>query len=232
MTVDQDEVPLRGGRVTAGVVRVGDTVRRPATANSDFVRRLLGYLATRHFDGAPAALGIDERGRDIFAFISGDVPADLGFHDDATLRQAAALIRRYHDLTAEFVAMSGAGAPGIEIVCHNDLSPCNFVFRQGVPVAIIDFDAAAHGSRNWDLGYAAWLWLDLGSPEIAAAEQRRRLALFLDGYGTGEVGPVLSKMLERQRVLEAEGVRVADIEMAKWAGACLDWTRRNIAAPG
>ena len=45
MIEGQDEVPLRGGRVTAGVVRVGETVRRPPTANSDFVKRLLRHLA-------------------------------------------------------------------------------------------------------------------------------------------------------------------------------------------
>ena len=35
------EIALGGGRVTPGVVRVGDTVRRPAKANTPFVRILL-----------------------------------------------------------------------------------------------------------------------------------------------------------------------------------------------
>ncbi|MFF5011284.1 hypothetical protein ACFY3G_51990 [Streptomyces phaeochromogenes] len=34
MTTGQDEVPLSGGRITQGVVRVSDTVRRPVTARS------------------------------------------------------------------------------------------------------------------------------------------------------------------------------------------------------
>lgn len=38
---EEVEVPLRGGRVTTGVVRVGDTVRRPATDASPFVADLL-----------------------------------------------------------------------------------------------------------------------------------------------------------------------------------------------
>jgi hypothetical protein len=228
MIEGQDKVPLRGGRVTAGVVHVGETVRRPPTANSDFVKRLLRHLASKGFDAAPASLGTDECGRDVFAFIPGDVPADLASHHDGTLRQAAVLIRHYHDLSAELLATPAAA--GIEVVCHNDLSPCNFVFRAGVPVAIIDFDAAAPGSRNWDLGYAAWLWLDLGSPEIAAVEQRRRLGVFLDAYGTQETGPVLTATLERQRLLEAEGRRLGNGAMAEWAAGCLDWTRRNRGA--
>ena len=36
-----DEVPLLGGMSTPGVVRVGDTVRRPMGANSEYVHGLL-----------------------------------------------------------------------------------------------------------------------------------------------------------------------------------------------
>jgi Phosphotransferase enzyme family len=155
MNGDQNEIPLRGGRVTHGIVRVGDTVRRPPTASSEFVRRLLQHLAVKGFAGAPASLGTDEQGRDVLAFIEGEVPTDLGFHDDETLCKAAVLIRRFHDLSAELVATPAAAAMGVQVICHNDLSPCNFVFSVGVPIALIDFDAAAPGSRAHDLGYAA-----------------------------------------------------------------------------
>ena len=168
---DDDEVPLTGGRVTPGVVRVGDTVRRPPSANAVLVRRLLSHLADQGFSGVPAWLGVDANGREIFAYVEGAVPAELGFHEDAVLVAAARLIRRFHDL--------GAGiAPEGTVICHNDLSPCNFVFRDGVPVAIIDFDAAAAGPRARDVGYAAWLWLDIGG-DVSAAEHARRLALFV-----------------------------------------------------
>jgi hypothetical protein len=36
----EEEVPLRGGRLTFEVVRMGETVRRPATAASNFVIHL------------------------------------------------------------------------------------------------------------------------------------------------------------------------------------------------
>ncbi|WP_235034810.1 hypothetical protein OHU34_01850 [Streptomyces sp. NBC_00080] len=36
MDIAKAEVPLSGGRITQGVVRVGDTVRQPATARSAF----------------------------------------------------------------------------------------------------------------------------------------------------------------------------------------------------
>ena len=227
MGSDQEEIPLRGGRVTHGIVRIGDTVRRPPTANSEFVRRLLQHLAVKGFGGAPTSLGTDEQGRDVLAFIDGEVPTDLGFHDDETLGKAAFLIRRFHDLSAELVATPAATAVGIEVICHNDLSPCNFVFSAGAPIAMIDFDAAAPGSRANDLGYAAWLWLDLGSPEIAAADQRRRLALFLKAYGTDDYTAVLAAVLMRQAILVEQGRRLGDDAMTRWAADCLEWTRRN-----
>lgn len=147
---DDTEIPLAGGRATPGVVRVVDTVRRPPAANAVLARRLLRHLAEGGFDGVPTWLGTDAQRREVFSFIAGTVPPDLGFHDDDALRVAARLIRRFHDLGRD---LAGAGA----VICHNDLSPCNFVFRDGLPVAIIDFDAAASGTRARDLGYAAWL---------------------------------------------------------------------------
>lgn len=227
MSGDQDEIPLRGGRISQGIVRIGDTVRRPPAANSEFVRRLLQHLAAKGFGGAPAFLGTDEQGRDVLTFIDGEVPTDLGFHDDQTLCRAASLIRRFHDLSAELVATPATAAMGIEVICHNDLSPCNFVFNAGVPIALIDFDAAAQGSRAHDLGYAAWLWLDLGSAEIAAADQPRRLALFLKAYGTDDRALVVAAILTRQAMLVEQGRRVGDDAMTRWAADCLEWTRRN-----
>ena len=44
-----DELRLHGGRVTEGVVRVGDTVRRPRTTTTAFVRDLLSYLEEQGF---------------------------------------------------------------------------------------------------------------------------------------------------------------------------------------
>jgi aminoglycoside phosphotransferase (APT) family kinase protein len=213
--------PLPGGRVTPGVVRVGDTVRRPRRANSDFVRRLLQHLRAVGFDAAPAPLGGDAEGREIFSYIDGEVPRELGVHADSALASAARLIRRYHDATV-------ALAQDAEVICHNDLSPCNFVFRDAVPVAIIDFDTAAPGARVADVGYAAWLWLNIGLDDIAAAEQHRRLRLFIEAYGSPDAAPVLSAMLERQSALAVAGQAAGDAAMAEWAAECRVWTMENL----
>ena len=57
------EIPLTGGWVTQGVVRIGETVRRPVGPNAEFVHRLLDDLARVGFAGAPRFLGIDDSGR-------------------------------------------------------------------------------------------------------------------------------------------------------------------------
>jgi aminoglycoside phosphotransferase (APT) family kinase protein len=193
------------------------------------VRALLRHLEAAGFDGAPRYLGADENGREIYSYLSSMVPPELGEHDDETLENAARLIRAYHDATALLFATPSAQKICIEVACHNDLSPCNTVFRDGRPVALIDFDAAAPGSRSYDLGYAAWLWLDLGDPDRSAEEQIRRLRVFLAAYGPGpSEAEVISSTLERQAILTAEGKRAGNTATSDWAANCSRWTRQQM----
>ena len=223
------EEPLRGGRTTAGVVKIGDTVRRPATPNSVFIRSLLLHLERSEFTGAPRYLGTDEHDRDVFSYLPGEVPVELGEHEDHVLEAAARLIRGFHDATVALVDSAAATRSGLEVVCHNDLSPCNAVFRAGIPVALIDFDAACPGTRAFDLGYAAWLWLDWGNADWSAADQRRRLQLFLSAYGPGPTeADIIESALRRQTIVMATGTRTGNTEMASWAADCREWTLRQL----
>lgn len=222
----RDEVPLLGGRNTPGIVRVADTVRRPPARNAHFAHGLLRHLEAVGFNRAPRVLGRDEQGWEVLSWIQGHVPVDLfSGYEDGVLIAAARLIRRYHDASRAYVAGKG------EVACHNDLSPCNFVFRDRTPFAVIDFDAAQPGSRAHDLGYAAWLWLDIGFPAITAKEQGRRLGVFLDAYGL-EVArsDVVAAMLMRQGVLVARGHELMDLAMSEWAHACQTWVQWNLNA--
>jgi len=222
-TAVASEIPLSGGRVTHGVVRVGDTVRRPVQKNSSFVRLLLTQLHDRGFEAAPRYLGTDERGREVFSFLPGVVPPELDpTISDETLVAAAGLIRRYHDATASLEI----AAPH-EVVCHNDLSPCNFVFRDQRPAAIIDFDAAAPGERLHDLGYAIFLWLNLGTDGPDPSNQARRIKLFCRGYGieptTEVVRAVMTAVAKNVRQLQSTG-RTSD---AEWWETQRDWLVRH-----
>ncbi len=222
-----EEVPLTGGRITAGVVRIGDTVRRPIREDRTEVHALLRHLEAKDFAGTPRFLGIDEKGREMLSFLPGEVPADLGPYDDRPLAAAAGLLRAFHDATADFAAQR---SPGAEVVCHNDWGPLNAVFRDGLPYGLIDFDTIAPGFRLWDLGYSAFGWLDLGNDDYRGEEQIRRLAVFAAGYGLDRCSPaqIAVHALARQTALAASGRRRGMAAMAEWAETCASWTATHV----
>jgi Ser/Thr protein kinase RdoA (MazF antagonist) len=159
------EIPLAGGLQSSGIVRVGDTVRRPLHRNSRFVHALLRHFEAVGFDGAPRLLGTDGEGREILTYIEGEVfigPHEVGdpvrILSDRQLASAGRLIRRFHDATA---GTSLAG--GAEVVCHPDLGQHNIVFRNEDAVAIIDWDEdVAPGPRILDLSHAVWCLAEIG----------------------------------------------------------------------
>ena len=124
-TNQEPEIPLTGGRITQGVVRVGDTVRRPTGPHSPFVHRLLRHLEDVGSDTAPRVLGIDARRREILSFQHGETRTEFRSRDwsPAQITAAARLLRRLHDATAETPI-----AGDQETVCHNDFSPLNVAF--------------------------------------------------------------------------------------------------------
>jgi Ser/Thr protein kinase RdoA (MazF antagonist) len=178
--VDGPEVPLSGGRMTPGVVRVGATVRRPLSPASGFAAMLLSHLASAGFDGAPRYLGEDDAGREILTFIAGDVPAKWRAFTDEQVALAAVLLRRLHDASRDLAGRLGGG----DVVCHHDPGPNNTVFRDDRPVAFIDFDFAAVGDPLDDLGYLAWSWCISSKPARGRpAAQARQVRVLADAYG-------------------------------------------------
>jgi len=186
---NKEEIVLGGGCQTAGVVRVGDTVRRPRGPRSPFVHELLRYLEAAGFEGAPRLRGVDRRGREILTFVEGRVlhGRDGRRPSDAQIANAAALIRRLHDATA------GSELAGeFEIVAHNDLGPHNTVFVGDGPAAFIDWDDAAPGTRLFDLANAVWGFADVGGESVR--EQARRVRLMCDAYGWEDPGQIVDEI--------------------------------------
>jgi hypothetical protein len=193
------EVPLVGGDVNVGenvVVRVGDTVRRPQSDRATAVHALLLHFEAVGFDGAPRFLGIDERGREVLSYVEGEpalapVPAA-----DDVLVELGRLLRRMHDAQAGFELPDEVRWPDLpveptaeSVVCHNDLFWPNVVFRDGRPVALIDWDLAAPAPPLYDLASAANHWAPLRpddeAPEWGLPTEKRgpRLVLLCDAYG-------------------------------------------------
>jgi thiamine kinase-like enzyme len=138
------------------------------------VRGLLLHLEGCGFDGAPRFLDVDERGRDVLTFVAGEVPLPPypGWAmTDRALASMGELLARFHEASASFDQGSVAGweldwadPGGGPVVCHNDGFPENVVFRDGVAVALIDFDMAAPGRPLWDLAIATQEWLPQHAP--------------------------------------------------------------------
>ncbi len=70
-----EEIALQGGRLTAGVVCINDTVRRPWSNHSEFSAELLKFIQWRVFVCAPEYLGRTIKGERCFdAFPEGCQP--------------------------------------------------------------------------------------------------------------------------------------------------------------
>jgi hypothetical protein len=221
-------VPLSGGNMNSAVVRVGDTVRRPAGPWTPAVHALLTHLHGAGFDGAPRPLGLDDRGREVLTFVPGTVPWPAHFRlldADSQLRRAARLIREFHDAVAGFTPPPGARwqvltpADGEEIIAHHDLAPWNLVVGRS-QWAFIDWDTAAPGTRLWDLAYAMHGFVPLSAgPALARADAGRRLRLIADAYDLAEAdrAAVIPLLARRTRAMHDFLAREAARGSQPWA---------------
>jgi Ser/Thr protein kinase RdoA (MazF antagonist) len=192
--VPEGAEPLSGGRLSSGVYRLGDTVRRPMSGSSDFTASLLTLLESRDFRGSPRFLG-RVGGMDVLSFVPGQVPARFRSWTDHQVRAAAVLLRKMHDATR------GSELAGrFDVVCHHDPGPNNAVFQDGVPVAFIDFDEAAPGSPLEDVAYLAWTWSISFKRAVPPGQQARQVRLVADAYGleAAERHVLVDCVLERQ----------------------------------
>jgi hypothetical protein len=105
-------MPLAGGDVTEGIVRIGDTVRRSRGPWSDSVASYLLHLEHVGFAASPRFLGVDEQGRDILEFVPGEVPGqpvvETWVATEGVLTSIAHLLKRLHSASASFVVPADA----------------------------------------------------------------------------------------------------------------------------
>jgi Ser/Thr protein kinase RdoA (MazF antagonist) len=180
------------------VHRVGDTVRRTPPERADFVHALLDHLDERGWAGAPRYLGTDDLGREVLSYVEGHVPltpperAALATPD--TVLAVGEPLRELHDLTA-----GSALAGDREVVCHNDLSPKNTVYRDGRPVAFLDWDLAAPGDRIADVAHCCWQFPELGPQLSDPAAAGRLVRAVADGYRLADRGPLVDRILRWQQ---------------------------------
>ena len=197
---------------------------------SPAVHEYLRHLEAAGFYGSPRVLGI-EGDREVLTFIDGDVANDPQWQPghghrlppyartEAALRGAAELIRELHRSAAGFrpAITSYRFQPhppeAGEIVSHGDLGPWNTVYRDGRPVAFIDWDTAQPVDPLADLAAAAWTFVPLAPAEQLAEagfdalpDLPARLRVFLDAYGLTDRTAILAA-LRRCKLDEPEPLR-------------------------
>jgi aminoglycoside phosphotransferase (APT) family kinase protein len=246
--MSEDEVELPKGDVTEGVVRVGNTVRRPHSDVSEGVAAYLAHLESVGFDRAPRYLGRDDKGRDILTFLTGDVPGDDNppswAASTTALASVARLTRALHDASAGYrppqpiqprdPSRPTPALPDGEprLISQRDITPGNTVFRNGAAWGLIDFDLSDETTRSIDLANTAMHWVPLRDPvdrrpTDVDVDFGLRLRTMLDAYGRDEVPASL--------LLEACELRFAGGYAAmKWAAEHLGggWARMWDAGVG
>jgi aminoglycoside phosphotransferase (APT) family kinase protein len=210
--------PLDGGIAHAGeVVRIGAHVLRPSSPHSGSIHAFLRAVRQAGFAGAPSPVGIEVP----------VAPYPDWSQSDTALASIARLLRGLHDAARGFDPrghtwdQSLADPAGGRIVCHNDVELSNVVFRDGVAVALLDFEFAAPGRPVYDLAHLARFCVPIDHDVDRArmgwrsADLPARLRLVADAYGLDRDGradllPAVDDALDRIEAAVRRSVAAGD----------------------
>jgi len=245
------EQQLHGGITNVGhVVRVGPHVLRPSSPHTGSIHAFLRAVRQAGFEGAPTPVGIDDDGRERLMFIDGDVPVPPypGWsQSDTALASIARLLRGLHDAARGFDPqdltwnVDLADPAGGTLVCHNDVSPENVVFRDGIAIALLDFEFAAPGRPVYDVAHLARLCVPV-EHEVdqirlgwRPADRAARLRLVADAYGLDRDGraellPAMDDAIDRLEAAVRRSVDAGDpnaVELWNRTGGSDRYDRRR-----
>jgi hypothetical protein len=198
VTSSDDLILLEGGRSV--VYRRGNVVIRDAGPWTAAVHSLLRHLEDAGFAAAPRLVGsgLAPDGREVLTFIEGEFtpPGPWSLDGAAAL---GGLLRSLHEATRSFrprpdavwFPWHGRDLGGQDrVIGHCDAAPWNIVARDGLPVALIDWETAGPVDPLVELAQLAWLNAKLHDDIVAGiehlpplADRARQLAAIADAYG-------------------------------------------------
>src|SRR5690606_27354978 len=154
---------------------------------------LLRHLEGVGFRGAPRSFGWDAEGRHLVEWVDG-IRADHPQAPDEALdpQRIGTFMREMHDALESFVPPEGVAwfegltPPGGDLIVHQDIAPSNIVLAPDGRLVAIDWDAAAPGTRLWDIAHAVHAFAPLVRGGLDPEHAAERLARFADGYGLTE----------------------------------------------
>ena len=136
------------------------------------------------------------------------------------LREVGRFLRRFRNAVLSFELRPGARwhhepiANPNSHICHNDIAPKVTVFRDGEPVAFLDWDFAHLGQAMWVVAHAAWQFG--GSRAMAAAHDTAGVR-----FQTASAGCVRSAILTVRKLRIGWGSRKSQFN---------EWKRRPLAS--
>jgi hypothetical protein len=194
-----EPIALAGGGRSI-VHRQGNMVIRNPGPWTPAVHALLRHLQDVEFPAAPRLVGsgLSPDGREVLTFIDGEFtqPGPWSLEGAAAL---GSLLRHLHQATRSFRPPPEAvwfpwhgrdlGSP-VKVIGHCDVAPWNIVAREGLPVALIDWETAGPVDPLVELAQLCWLNAKLHDDIVAQrehlpplAERARQLAAMVDAYG-------------------------------------------------
>ncbi len=175
-TPNTTEQILEGGGRTL-VTRQNQIVFREAKPWTPYIHLLLQHLQDNDFEAAPriAGSGFDEQGRETLLHIEGEF-VHPGPWSDEGLVLVGQILRRLHNATANFILPADAVwqpwflrelGEGERVIGHGDLAPWNTLTRDGLPVALIDWEFAGPIDPIIELARVCWLFPQLHDDDVA-----------------------------------------------------------------
>lgn len=181
------------------VVRKGSMVLRPSGPWTPGIHSLLRHLHNTGFTSAPSIVGsgLDTEGREMVSYIEGE-SVHPGPWSDEAISEVGSLLRRLHDHSATFEPPAHAvwkpwflrelGGTSV-VYSHGDVAPWNTVTREGMPLALIDWECAGPVDPMVELARVCWLFPQLHDDDVAdrvglpSLEIRaRQLRLLVEAY--------------------------------------------------